>query len=118
MPVLESTDEITPRSVLRHRPIRDKTAQSGTESVIPNSTTPVAQRASRVRPKSTDVAEDVSEWQRGEADETRTDRKSATPQQVKTSGNPLAAPDPRPDTAHRRRGGATSPSGQSCRRGD
>ena len=31
MPVLESTDEITPRSVLRHRPIGDKIAQSGTD---------------------------------------------------------------------------------------
>ena len=58
MPVLESTDEITPRSVLRHRPIGDKTAKTGKESVIPStSTTPVAQRASRLRPKNTDVAE-------------------------------------------------------------
>ena len=89
MPVLKSTDEITPRSVLRHRPIGDKIAQSGTGSVIPTSTTPVAQRASRVRPRDTDVAEDVSEWQREEADDPRTDRKSAKPQQVKTTSQKL-----------------------------
>src|SRR6266496_1073764 len=83
MPVLESTDEITPRSVLRHRPIGDKTAKTGKESVIPStSTTPVAQRASRLRPKNTDVAEDISEWQREETDETRTGRKTAVPRQA------------------------------------
>ncbi|HEY6285164.1 MAG TPA: hypothetical protein VIX20_05840 [Ktedonobacteraceae bacterium] len=89
MPVLESTDEITPRSVLRHRPIGDKTAQSGTQSVIPTTTTPITQRASRVRPKNTDAAEDVSEWQRGEADDTRADRKTAKPPQVKTTSQKL-----------------------------
>jgi hypothetical protein len=86
MPVLESTDEITPRSVLRHRPIGDKTARPGKESVIPStSTTPVAQRASRLRPKNTDVAEDISEWKREEADETGTGRKTAVPRQVDTT---------------------------------
>jgi hypothetical protein len=85
MPVLESTDEITPRSVLRHRPIGGKAAASGTESIISTSTTPVAQRASRVRPKDTDVAEDVSEWQRGEVEETKADRKTTKPQQVRTT---------------------------------
>jgi hypothetical protein len=89
MPVLESTDEITPRSVLRHRPIGDKTASSGAESTIPVSTTPVVQRASRVRPKNTDVAEEVNEWQRGEADVTRVDRKTTKPQQVKTTSQKL-----------------------------
>jgi hypothetical protein len=81
MPVLESTDEITPRSVLRHRPIGDKTATTGT--------TPVAQRASRVRPRSTDVEEEVSEWQRAEADETGADRKTAKPEQVKKTSQKL-----------------------------
>ncbi len=90
MPVLESTDEITPRSVLRHRPIGDKTAKTGKESVIPStSTTPVAQRASRLRPKNTDVAEDISEWQREETDETRTGRKTAVPRQVDTTSQKL-----------------------------
>jgi hypothetical protein len=85
MPVLESTDEIIPRSALRHRPIGEKTANSGTDSVTPSRTTPVTQRASRVRSGSTDVAEDVSEWQRGEVDETKADRKTTKPQRVKTT---------------------------------
>ena len=89
MPVLESTDEITPRSVLRHRPIGDKTTISGTESSIPTSTAPVAQRASRTRPRNTDVAEDVSEWQRGETGDTESDRKMAKPQRVKTTSQKL-----------------------------
>ena len=69
MPVLETTDEITPRSVLRHRPIGDKKMIPGTESVNSTGTSPVAQRASRVRSRNTDVPEDVSEWQRGEDNE-------------------------------------------------
>lgn len=90
MPVLESTDEITPRSVLRHRPIGDKTTSTGKESVIPStSTTPIAQRASRLRPKNTDVAEDVSEWQREETDVITTGRKTATPRQVDTTSQKL-----------------------------
>ena len=52
MPVLESTDEITPRSALRHRPIGDDAARSGKGSAAPSiGTVPVAQRASRLRPK-------------------------------------------------------------------
>ncbi len=89
MPVLESTDEITPRSVLRHRPIVDKAAASETESVIQPIAAPVTQRASRVRPKNTDIAEEVSEWQRGEVDEARADRKKTKPQQVKTTSQKL-----------------------------
>jgi len=89
MPVLESTDEITPRSVLRHRPIGDKATTSGTESFIPTSTAPVAQRASRTRPRDTDASEDVSEWQRGEADDTRADRKTTKPQRAKTTSQKL-----------------------------
>jgi len=84
MPVLETTDDITPRSVLRHRPIGDKKVTPGTESVISTGTSPIAQRASRVRSKSTDVSEDVSEWQRGEAIEAGTDRKTTNTRQVKT----------------------------------
>ena len=89
MPVLETTDEITPRSVLRHRPIGDKTAPSGTELTRPTSTAPVAQRASRVRPKNTDVVGDVNEWQRGEAEVTKADRKTTRPQRVKTTSQKL-----------------------------
>ncbi len=88
MPVLESTDEITPRSVLRHRPIRDEHTTSGTEPVILTGITPVAQRASRIRPRNTDVPEDVGEWQQGEADETNVDRKTKA-RQVKMGSQKL-----------------------------
>jgi len=90
MPVLETTDEITPRSVLRHRPIGDKKVTPGTESVISTGTSPIAQRASRVRSRNTDVPEDVSEWQRGEAIETGTDRKTTKTRQVKTVSQKLS----------------------------
>ena len=89
MPVLETADEITPRSVLRHRPIGDKKVTSDTESVISTGTSPIAQRASRVRSRNTDVPEDVSEWQRGEAIETGTDRKTTKTRQVKTVSQKL-----------------------------
>jgi hypothetical protein len=95
MPVLESTGEITPRSVLRHRPIGDKTTTSGTETFIPTSTTPVTQRASRTRPRDTDVSEDVSEWWHREADDTKSDQKTAKPQRVRTTSQKLPkAPGP------------------------
>lgn len=89
MPVLETTDEITPRSVLRHRPIGDKKMTSGTESVISTSTSPITQRASRVRSRNTDVPEDVSEWQRGEANEILADRKATTVGPAKTVSQKL-----------------------------
>jgi len=89
MPVLETTDEITPRSVLRHRPIGDKKVTSGTESVISTGTNPITHRASRVRSRNTDVPEDVSEWQRGEPIEAEADRKTTKTRQVKTVSHKL-----------------------------
>lgn len=52
MPVLESMDELAPKSVLRHRPIGD-----GKEV----STTPVVPRASRPRPVEV-VDDEIAEW--------------------------------------------------------
>jgi hypothetical protein len=89
MPVLETTDEITPRSVLRHRPIGDKKVTSGSESVISTGTSPIAQRASRVRSRNTDIPEDVGEWQRGEAIAAEADRKSTKTRHVKTVSRTL-----------------------------
>ncbi len=83
MPVLESTDEITPRSVLRHRPIGDKAAPPGTTSDVSTSTTPIAQRASRSRSRNTDSTEDVGEWQQGETFGIKVDQKKTSSQQVK-----------------------------------
>jgi hypothetical protein len=64
MPVLESTDKIAPRSIVRHRPIDD----AGKRSVVTTAAHPMTQRASRVRPQ---VADDdlISEWKRGDIEE-------------------------------------------------
>lgn len=90
MPVLESTDEITPRSALRHRPIGDDAGRGGKGSAVPSTgTVPVAQRASRLRPKQTDGAEEINEWQRADSDDTKRDRTTAVPRQVDTSSKKL-----------------------------
>ena len=62
MPVVEATDRIAPKSILRHRPIGDSTPptrkKAATATVIP----PVAQRASR--PRSADVdTDEIVAWQ-------------------------------------------------------
>lgn len=64
MPVLESTDRVAPRSVVRHRPI----GEANKRSIVTTAARPVTRRASRVRPQ---VADDdlVSEWKRGDAEE-------------------------------------------------
>lgn len=101
MPVLESTDNLTPRSALRHRPIGDEAAKSGKELVAPsNTTTPVAQRASRLRPKQTDVAEDINEWQR--VNDTESGHTTATPRQTSTKGKNLPKV-PRPQSTRGKR---------------
>jgi hypothetical protein len=90
MPVLESTDEITPRSALRHRPIGDDTARAGKGSAAPSTgAAPVAQRASRLRPKQTDVVEEINEWQRADANDSKRDRITAAPRQVDTASKKL-----------------------------
>ena len=70
MPVLESTDHITPRSAFRYRPEEDDAnAQkqpggkraTGTAGIVP-----IAQRASRVQPKKTEEDEEVGEWKRAD----------------------------------------------------
>lgn len=76
MPVLESTNEITPRSVLRHRPIGGDGDSTTKRSAGNNTTTPVAQRASRTRQRRTESADqdetkdegEVAEWHRAEDD--------------------------------------------------
>jgi hypothetical protein len=90
MPVLESTNEITPRSALRHRPIGDDTARSGKGPMIPSTgATPVVQRASRTRTKQTDVAEEINEWQYAETNDTKSGRTTAAPRQVGTTSKKL-----------------------------
>lgn len=85
MPVLETTDNIdniTPRSVLRHRPIGDDKNQSGKHPPATTSAiSPVVQRASRTRTRPADTQEDddIAEWQRAEEDEQERDLHTASP---------------------------------------
>ncbi len=79
MPILESTDQM-PRSALRHRPIiQDGADRQGKRPAATTGITPVAQRASRLRPKQED--EEVSEWKRTteDGDEARSGGASVTP---------------------------------------
>ncbi len=64
MAVLESADQVSPRSALRHRPL----VASAGRSVVTTAAHPVIQRASRVRPMPADD-ELVSEWKRGDEEE-------------------------------------------------
>src|SRR5260370_19214925 len=89
MPVLESTDNLTPRSALRHRPIGDDTAKPGKEPVVSTETVPVAQRASRQHPKQTDAAEEIKEWQHVDTGNTRHDRTTGVPRQASTASKKL-----------------------------
>ena len=89
MPVLESTDNLTPRSALRHRPIGDDTAKPGKEPVVSTETVPVAQRASRQHPKQTDAAEEIKEWQQVDTGNTRHDRTTGVPRQASTASKKL-----------------------------
>jgi hypothetical protein len=65
----ETSDHVSTRSVLRHRPIRTTTGSSGRGSVVTSAASPTVQRASR--PRTADVTGDA--WQRGDmlADEER-----------------------------------------------
>lgn len=105
MPVLESTDNITPRSILRHRPIGDDKNQSGKHPpTMTSAKTPVVQRASRprTRPADTQEDDDIAEWQRAEEDEEEKDQQTAqhpvspirraSAQPKKLPATPLPAP--------------------------
>src|SRR5260221_7724233 len=62
MPVLDSTDQIMPRSALHHRPLGDDAPKQ--EPGVSTGTPPVVQRASRLCPKQTDGEEEIKQWQR------------------------------------------------------
>jgi hypothetical protein len=65
MPVLATSDEITPRSALRHRPI----LEAGKRSATPATTTPIVQRASRIHSGEAETNDDIAEWSRDESGE-------------------------------------------------
>lgn len=64
--ILEASEKITPKSVLRHRPIGNGNSKlpTGRQSIVTTATTPVVQRASRPHP--IDSQNDISEWKRVE----------------------------------------------------
>src|SRR5579863_3436361 len=105
MPVLESTDNVTPRSVLRHRPIgEDKNQLVKRPPVVTSAHTPIVQRASRPRshPADTEESEDITEWQRTDEDEESQDKQAAPPRRASVQPKKLPAT-PRPKTMGRKR---------------
>ena len=72
MPSFETSDHVSTRSVLRHRPIGTRAVPTGKHSVVTRATAPVVQRASRPRPA--DATDDVVLWHSGDelADERET----------------------------------------------
>lgn len=62
MSTLESTVKITPKSILRYRPIGESTSSLGKRSIVTTAAAPITRRASRPR-----VAHEiVAEWQRAD----------------------------------------------------
>lgn len=89
MPTLESIEQITPKSILRHRPIGASNAPVGKRSMVTAAATPIVQRASRPRP--IDV---VEEWKHVEPEaEEEEDENPSSP-------TPLAQPMPKAATRH------------------
>jgi hypothetical protein len=76
MPVLETTDKITPRSALRYRPIKDDGAAKEPNPGVANPTTPIVKRASRLRQP--DTGDEVAEWKRADDSETQDGDTSAS----------------------------------------
>ena len=64
MPSFETSDHVSTRSVLRHRPIGTRSVPTGKHSVVTHATAPVIQRASRPRADATD---DVVMWNHSDA---------------------------------------------------
>ncbi|GAC1406984.1 MAG: hypothetical protein NVSMB49_26760 [Ktedonobacteraceae bacterium] len=62
--ILEASDKITPKSVLRYRPIGNGNTKlpDGRHSIVTTAITPTVQRASR--PRSAEHQGDISEWKR------------------------------------------------------
>jgi hypothetical protein len=98
MPILETNDYVTPRSVLRHRPIEGDAARQGSRSIVTTAATPIVQRASRPRPQPTESNDEVAEWQRAEGDAEDEDQilenrpRTATRRISATPGNPPKTP--------------------------
>lgn len=102
MPTLDTADDITPRSVLRHRPVSATTATSTGRRLT---SAPVMQRASRSRTTTSNTEEVDTVWE-GEIDTKPGARGSArrttvTPKALTTSSYPkTAAPKKARQQAH------------------
>jgi hypothetical protein len=86
MPVLESTDKMAPKSIVRHRPIGEKRPPAAGRSIVTTATTPVIQRASRPHLADVDAGDDVAEWQRKDEDD-RTQRTQPATRHSSTASN-------------------------------
>jgi len=64
MPIMETTEKITPRSALRHRQVA---GDSGQNPDATGATTPLVKRASRLRQPET--SDEVMEWKRGDSND-------------------------------------------------
>jgi len=87
--ILEASEKITPKSVLRHRPIGNGNSKlpTGKHSIVTTATTPTVQRASR--PRSAEQQDDIREWKR--ADDKGKDAKSNPPKDMPgVKSSPLA----------------------------
>jgi hypothetical protein len=106
MPVLESTDHIVPRSILPHRPITGDGKKPGKKTTTESTIIPVAQRASRLKPKQTEENEPekkkdsaidhddevVEEWTRDATEVGETKRARASSAQPATGTGPKKLP--------------------------
>lgn len=87
----EEVEKITPKSVLRYRPIGNthNKLPTGRHSIVTNATRPTVQRASRSR--SAQYQDDIREWKRVDARDKAKDTKSNSAKDgVKTEKSPLA----------------------------
>ena len=102
MPIMETTEGVTPRSALRHRPVRGNgvppNASAG--STIPPS--PIVRRASRLRQP--DTSDEVPEWKHADGSNIQDDgtSKSTGPAPVTSKLSPKASSAVRPATRARK----------------
>ena len=92
--ILEASEKITPKSVLRHRPIGNGNSKLpvGKHSIVTSAATPMVQRASR--PRSTDEQDNVREWKRVDTSDKGEDTRSNSSKDVIEGKKPPLATRP------------------------
>jgi hypothetical protein len=83
MSSFETSDHVSTRSVIRHRPIGTGSVPTGKHSVVTHATAPVVQRASR--PRTSDVSDDMGMWHH--SDEIADDERERYPSVHTQPGN-------------------------------